>query len=85
MKLSRRSFVQSAAAVASLPLWGASAATLSPTFSPLAPGTIGRIEAPGSAESLPFERSRKGLVVRLPEGLAGSVAIVLEIRGNGLV
>lgn len=40
---------------------------------------------PHPAESLPFERSRRGLEVRLPEGLAGSIAIVLNIRGNGLV
>jgi alpha-L-fucosidase len=52
--------------------------------SALAPGSIDRIEALGSAESLPFERSRKGLQVRLPEGLAGSIAVVLKIRGNGL-
>ena len=44
---------------------------------------IERVEALGSAESLPFQRSRKGLEVRLPEGLAGSIAIVLKIRGNG--
>jgi alpha-L-fucosidase len=53
--------------------------------SAVAPGTIERIEALGSAESLPFERSRGGLEVRLPEGLAGSIAIVLKIHGNGLV
>lgn len=53
--------------------------------SALAPGTIERVEALGSAESLPFKRSRKGLEVRLPEGLAGSIAVVLKIRGNGLV
>ena len=34
MKLSRRSFIQSTAAAASLPLWGASAAALAPEFSP---------------------------------------------------
>jgi alpha-L-fucosidase len=52
--------------------------------SALAPGGIDRIEALGATESLSFERSRKGLEVRLPEGLAGSVAVVLKIRGNGL-
>ena len=52
--------------------------------SALAPGSIDRIEALGSAESLPFERSRRGLEVRLPEGLAGSIAIALKLRGNGL-
>jgi alpha-L-fucosidase len=52
--------------------------------SAVAPGTIERVEALGSAASLPFERSRRGLEVRLPEGLAGSIAIVLKIRGNGL-
>ena len=52
--------------------------------SALAPGSIERVEALGSAESLPFQRSRRALEVRLPEGLAGSIAIVLKIRGNGL-
>lgn len=52
--------------------------------SALAPGAIERVEALGSAESLPFTRSRKGLEVRLPEGLAGQIAIALKIRGPGL-
>ncbi len=52
--------------------------------SALAPGAIERVEALGSTESLPFTRSRKGLEVRLPEALAGSIAIALKIRGNGL-
>ena len=33
---------------------------------------------------LPFKRSRKGLEVRLPEGLAGTPAVVLKVRGTGL-
>ncbi|HEX6706207.1 MAG TPA: alpha-L-fucosidase [Albitalea sp.] len=53
--------------------------------SALAPGAIERVEALGSTDSLPFKRDRKGLEVRLPEGLAGSIAVVLKIRGNGLV
>jgi alpha-L-fucosidase len=53
--------------------------------SALAPGAIERVEALGSTESVPFTRSRKGLEVRLPEGLAGAGAIALKIRGNGLV
>ena len=53
--------------------------------SALAPGAIERVEALGATDSLPFKRTRKGLEVRLPEGLAGSFALVLKIRGNGLV
>lgn len=53
--------------------------------SALAPGAIERVEMLGSTESLPFERNRRGLEVRLPEGLAGSMAVALKIRGNGLV
>ena len=53
--------------------------------SALAPGSIERVEALGSTESLSFVRSRKGLEVRLPEGLAGASAVALKIRGNGLV
>jgi alpha-L-fucosidase len=53
--------------------------------SALAPGAIERVEALGSADSLPFTRNRKGLEVRLPEGLAGSIAVALRIRGNNLV
>lgn len=52
--------------------------------SALAPGTIESIEALNAAESLRFTRSRKGLEVHLPEGLAGSIAVALKIRGNGL-
>lgn len=50
----------------------------------LAPGSIERVEALGSAESLPFERSRKGLEIRLPDGLAGQAAVALKLRGQGL-
>ena len=53
--------------------------------SALAPGAIERVEVLGSSDSLPFTRSRKGLEVRLPEGLAGSMAVALKIRGSGLV
>jgi alpha-L-fucosidase len=53
--------------------------------SALAPGAIERVEALGSADSLTFTRNRKGLEVRLPEALAGSIAVALKIRGNNLV
>lgn len=53
--------------------------------SALAPGAIERVEALGAADSLPFTRSRKGLEVRLPEGMAGGIAVALKIRGGGLV
>lgn len=53
--------------------------------SALAPGAIERVEALGSTSPLTFKRSRKGLEVRLPEGLAGTPAVALKIRGNGLV
>lgn len=52
--------------------------------SALAPGGIERVEVLGASDSLPFTRSRKGLEVRLPEGLAGAPAVALKIRGNGL-
>ncbi len=52
--------------------------------SALAPGAIERVEAVGSSDNLTFTRSRKGLEVKLPEGLAGSVAVALKIRGPGL-
>jgi alpha-L-fucosidase len=52
--------------------------------SALAPGAIERVEAVGAADSLPFTRTRKGLEVRLPEGLAGTPAVALKIRGGGL-
>lgn len=52
--------------------------------SALAPGTIERVEALGASDSLPFTRSRKGLEVRLPEGLSNPIAVALKIRGPGL-
>lgn len=52
--------------------------------SALAPGAIEHVEVLGSTDSVPFTRSRKGLEVRLPAGLAGAIAIALKIRGNGL-
>jgi len=47
----------------------------------------GRNQARGGAgRSRPaFTRTRDGLDVRVPEGLAGASAIALKIRGNGLV
>jgi alpha-L-fucosidase len=53
--------------------------------SSLAPGNIERVEALGSTNSQPFTRNRKALEVRLPEGLAGPIAVALKIRGKGLV
>jgi alpha-L-fucosidase len=52
--------------------------------SALAPGVIERVEALGSTDSLTFKRTPQGLEVRLPEGLAGTPAVALKIRGNGL-
>ncbi|MDR7267426.1 alpha-L-fucosidase [Pelomonas saccharophila] len=52
--------------------------------SALAPGAIERVEALGSSAPLSFTRSRGGLEVRLPEGLAGTPAVALKIRGTGL-
>jgi alpha-L-fucosidase len=52
--------------------------------SALAPGAIERVEVLGSTQSMQFTRTRMGLEVRLPEGLAGAVAIALKIRGPGL-
>ena len=52
--------------------------------SALAPGAIERVEALGSTDSLPFKRTPKGLEVKLPEGLAGSPAVALKIRGVGV-
>jgi alpha-L-fucosidase len=52
--------------------------------SALAPGAIERVEALGSNSPLSFSRSRKGLEVRLPEGLAGAPAFALKISGPGL-
>ncbi len=53
--------------------------------SALAPGAIERVELVGAPGSVPFTRTRKGLELRLPEGLAGAPAVALKIRGNGLV
>ena len=50
----------------------------------LAPDVIERVEAVGSTDSLPFKRTPLGLEVRLPEGLAGTPAIALKVRGPGL-
>jgi alpha-L-fucosidase len=52
--------------------------------SALAPGAIDRVEALGSSAPLPVARTRKGLEVKLPEGLAGSMAVALKIEGRGL-
>jgi alpha-L-fucosidase len=52
--------------------------------SALAPGAIEHVEALGSNSPLGFSRSRKGLEVRLPEGLAGAPAFALKISGPGL-
>lgn len=52
--------------------------------SALAPGAIENIQAVGAAESLAFTRSHRGLEVKLPEGLAGSPAVAVKIRGSGL-
>jgi alpha-L-fucosidase len=53
--------------------------------SALAPGAIERVEVLGSTSSVPFTRSRTGLEVQLPEGLAGAIAVVLKLHGPGLV
>jgi alpha-L-fucosidase len=53
--------------------------------SALAQGAIERVEVLGSNDSLQFTRTRKGLEVRLPEGLAGAIAVTVKIRGPGLV
>lgn len=52
--------------------------------SALAPGLIERVEALGATDSLSFTRDSRGLQVRLPEGLAGTPAVALKIRGPGL-
>ncbi len=52
--------------------------------SAFAPGSIDRVQVLGVAGSRPFERTRKGLEVRLPEGLAGAPAVVLKLSGRGL-
>jgi alpha-L-fucosidase len=50
----------------------------------LAPGAIERVEAVGATDSLAFKRTPQGLEVRLPEGLAGTPAVALKIRGAGV-
>jgi alpha-L-fucosidase len=52
--------------------------------SALAPGNIEKVELLGSSESLPFQRHRAGLDVRLPDGRAGEFALALKVRGPGL-
>jgi len=52
--------------------------------SALAPGAVERVEALGAGDSLSFTRSTRGLEVRLPEGLSGTPAVALKIRGPGL-
>jgi alpha-L-fucosidase len=52
--------------------------------SALAPGRIDHIQALGAAGGLAFKRTREGLEVKLPEGLAGAPAVALKIRGAGL-
>jgi alpha-L-fucosidase len=47
-------------------------------------GVIERVEAVGSTDSLPFKRTPQGLEVRLPDGQAGSPAVVLNVRGAGV-
>ena len=53
--------------------------------SALAPGAIERVQVLGSADPVPFTRSRGSLELQLPEGLAGTPAVAVEIRGAGLV
>jgi alpha-L-fucosidase len=52
--------------------------------SALAPGAIENVQAVGAADSLAFTRNHRWLEVKLPEGLAGSPAVALKIRGSGL-
>jgi alpha-L-fucosidase len=52
--------------------------------SALAPGSIESVALVASDERLNFRRTRSGLTVRLPEGLAGSFAIGLKVHGPGL-
>jgi alpha-L-fucosidase len=53
--------------------------------SALAPGTIESVHLVATNESLRFNRDRKGLSLRIPEGLRGAYAVPVTIRGNGLV
>jgi alpha-L-fucosidase len=52
--------------------------------SAVAPGAIDSIVAVGSGDSLSFKRTRRALEIRLPEGLAGSPAVAVKIRGAGV-
>ena len=52
--------------------------------SALAPGSIESIALVANNQQLNFRRTRSGLTVRLPEGLAGSFAIALKVHGPGL-
>ena len=49
--------------------------------SALAPGAIENVQAVGAPDSLSFKRNHRWLEVKLPEGLAGSPAVVVKIRG----
>jgi alpha-L-fucosidase len=53
--------------------------------SALAPGSVETVHLVATKEALSFVRSRKGLSVRVPEGLRGAFAITVKICGNGLV
>lgn len=52
--------------------------------SALAPGNIDSVALVASNEQLNFRRTRQGLSVRLPEGLAGSFAIAVKVYGAGV-
>jgi alpha-L-fucosidase len=49
--------------------------------SALAPGAIENVQAVGAPDSLAFTRNHRWLEVKLPEGLAGTPAVALKIRG----
>jgi hypothetical protein len=53
--------------------------------SALAPGVIERVEVLGSPDNVPFTRTRQGLEVRVPERLAGAIAVALKDAWGGLV
>ncbi|MBW8849008.1 MAG: hypothetical protein JF607_29140 [Burkholderiales bacterium] len=55
-----------------------------PQDAALAPGVIERVEAVGSTDSLPFKRTPQALEVKLPEGLGGTPAVELKVRGPSL-
>jgi len=50
--------------------------------SALAPGAIENVQAVGAPDSLSFKRNHRWLEVKLPEGLAGSPAVAVKIRGT---